>query len=290
MERLRKTLHCFYATRKGERPKGVNASSQWHSNINSTTDLLQKKITRSTTLRFECSNINETLEVKKLGADTLGKRKWPQTHNDIAETSIQMKEVSVLDMNSTKELSSLAQFPTVCPHTSFWLSPEAFILFKPDNGETVLEAIKNQIEFLGEANKSDFGYTELIENINDFNLTDVGTYQIFSLRQKCTYLALALTLAKDNMNQWTWKKCCEEAIAMLQKAGMRQTSNPQTVMEWYRQFRTKRRFTMPCQKNQYLHSLSIIKISQYPLSSTARNIWESFQWNLSMSTCTTLFF
>jgi hypothetical protein len=85
----------------------------------------------------------------------------------------------------------------VCPHTSFWLSPEAFVLFKPVDSETVLEAIKNQIELLGEANKSDFGYTELIENINDFNLTDVGTYHIFSLHQKCTYLALALTLAKD---------------------------------------------------------------------------------------------
>jgi hypothetical protein len=161
-----------------------------------------------------------------------------------------MKEVSVLDMNSTKELSSLAQFPTVCPHTSFCLSPEAFILFKPVDSETVVEAIKNQIELLGEANKSDFGYTELIENINDYNLTDVGTYQIFSLRQKCTYLALALTLAKDNMNQWTWKKCCEEAIAMPQKSGMRQTSNPQSVMEWYRKFRTRQRFTMPCKKNQ----------------------------------------
>jgi hypothetical protein len=116
----------------------------------------------------------------------LGKRKRPQTHDNIAEISIQIKDVSVLDMNSTKKLSSLAQFPTVCPHTSFWLSPEAFILFKPVNSETVLEAIKNQIELLGEANKSNFGYTELIENINDFNLTDIDTYQIFSLHQKVT--------------------------------------------------------------------------------------------------------
>jgi hypothetical protein len=27
---MTKQVHCFYATRKGERPKGVNASSQWH--------------------------------------------------------------------------------------------------------------------------------------------------------------------------------------------------------------------------------------------------------------------
>jgi hypothetical protein len=49
--------------------------------MNSAKDLLQKKITRSTIFRFECSNINETLEVKKLDADTFWKRKWPQTHD-----------------------------------------------------------------------------------------------------------------------------------------------------------------------------------------------------------------
>jgi hypothetical protein len=53
------------------------------------------------------------------------------------------------------------------------------------------------------------------------------------------------------MNKWTWKKCCKEAIAILQKAGMRQTSNTQTVMEWYRKFRTKQRFTMPCKKKHF---------------------------------------
>jgi hypothetical protein len=160
---MMKQVHCFYATLQGERPKGVNASSQWHLHINSATDLLQKKITRSTTLSFECSNITVTLEVKKLDADTLRKRKWPQTHDNIAETSIQMKEISVLDMNSQKICHHWPNFPAVRPHTSFWLSPEAFILFKPVDSETVLEAIKNQIEFLGEANKSDFGYTELIK-------------------------------------------------------------------------------------------------------------------------------
>jgi hypothetical protein len=30
-------------------------------------------------------------------------------------------------------------------------------------------------------------------------------------------LSLALVLAKENMNNWTWKKCCEEAIAILKK-------------------------------------------------------------------------
>ena len=156
----------------------------------------------------------------------------------------------MLDPSSTQEVSSLACTPTVCPNTSFWQSPEAFILFKPVENETVLEAVNNQIELLGEANKSDFGYTELIENIKDFNLKDLSTYQIFCLRQKCTYLALALTLAKENMNKWTWKKCCEEAITLLKKTGIKQTSNPQTIMEWYRKFRVKRRFALVIQRNR----------------------------------------
>jgi hypothetical protein len=103
---------------------------------------------------------------------------------------------------------------------------------------------------LGEANKYDFGYTELIENIKDFNINDVSTYQIFCLRQKCSYLALAPTLAKENMNKWTWKKCCEEAIMLLKKTGIKQTSNPQSIVDWYGKFRVKMRFTLVIQRNR----------------------------------------
>jgi hypothetical protein len=46
------------------------------------------------------------------------------------------------------------------------------------------------------------GYTALIENINNFYLFDAATSQIFCLRQKCTYLALAPILAEENMNKW----------------------------------------------------------------------------------------
>jgi hypothetical protein len=61
-------------------------------------------------------------------------------------------------------------------------------------------------------------------------------------------------LAKENMNNWTWKKCCEEAIAILKKTGIRLTKNPQTIMEWYRKFRVKRKFTMLIKKTSYHHS------------------------------------
>jgi hypothetical protein len=59
---MTKQVYCFYATLKGQRPKGVDASPQWHSNINLATDLLEKKITRRTTLKFESISINESLQ------------------------------------------------------------------------------------------------------------------------------------------------------------------------------------------------------------------------------------
>jgi hypothetical protein len=71
---MTKQVYCFYVTLKGERPKGVDASPQWHLNINLAMDLLEKKITRSTTLKIESISIKESLEVKNWKKHT-GKKK-----------------------------------------------------------------------------------------------------------------------------------------------------------------------------------------------------------------------
>ena len=49
-------------TKKGKRTEGVDASSKWHTNISLAKDLLEKKITRNTTLKFESNTINETVD------------------------------------------------------------------------------------------------------------------------------------------------------------------------------------------------------------------------------------
>ena len=73
---LSKQIYYFYATRKGERPDGIDATSQWHTNISSATDLLQKRVTRNTTLKFESSQINEAIELKKTrGRHNIGEKK-----------------------------------------------------------------------------------------------------------------------------------------------------------------------------------------------------------------------
>jgi hypothetical protein len=100
---MTKQVYCFYATLKGQRPKGVDASPQWHSNINLATDLLEKKITRRTTLKFESISINESLELKKIEESNLGKRKRPQTN--ISEHGLlKAANDSFLDPSSSKEL------------------------------------------------------------------------------------------------------------------------------------------------------------------------------------------
>jgi len=51
----------------------------------------------------------------------------PQTHGNLSETGIEAANLSILDTATTKELSSLAHYPTACRNTIFWLSLEAFI-------------------------------------------------------------------------------------------------------------------------------------------------------------------
>jgi hypothetical protein len=68
-------------------------------------------------------------------------------------------------------MSSLA---CILPPISFWMSLEVIILFKPVGDETVLYALDNQIQLLSEVNKSHYGYTELIDNIN-YNISNALT-------------------------------------------------------------------------------------------------------------------
>jgi hypothetical protein len=57
------------------------------------------------------------------------------------------------------------------------------------------------------------------------------------------------------MNQFTWKFFSEESANILNKAGIKQAKHFQSVTEWYRQFRVKRKFTMVIAKNTYHHFL-----------------------------------
>jgi hypothetical protein len=105
-------------------------------------------------------------------------------------------------------------------------------MFKPKEEETTLKAINNQIMILEKASEWEW----------IINWKDIPTYQVFQIWQCYLYLALALNLAKEKMNGWTWKMCFEWAINMLSSCGMKATSRALTIMEWYQKFRDKRGF------------------------------------------------
>lgn len=133
-------------------------------------------------------------------------------------------------------------------------SPEAKKLFNPfENEFSTLTAIDNQIEILKQANHSSSGYIALLIINCDMNLEDnVSHHQKWALQQKCQYIALALQLAKEHMNTWTWEHCCSIAVQRLAKQGITLATNGHVVMKWYCYFRKQRKFDLPVNSNNNL--------------------------------------
>ncbi len=125
---MSKQVYCFYATKKGKKSEGVDASSKWHTNISLAEDLLKKKIARNTTLKFESNTINEIINLKKLEGNTLGKRKWPQNTGYLSEPALKEATVSVLDPSSTIEVSSLTVAPQLVSLHKFLDVPRSCII------------------------------------------------------------------------------------------------------------------------------------------------------------------
>jgi hypothetical protein len=53
-----------------------------------------------------------------------------------------------------------------------------------------------------------------------------------SIRQKSLILTLSLNLALEQMNGWTWGKCCDTAIKVAIRMGVSITKNANTVKRW----------------------------------------------------------
>ena len=249
---------AFYASSNEDKPKG-RQGKDWHLDIHDAKELLGIK-TRSSTLTSLTVNlvksITSTKELEGIRGTTTGKRKrGPQNNQEIGKPGISNSiakplgdEIDATNPLSNDVTSSLVMTPPAAALsslvTNYWVSTEAIKLFKPKGEEGVLNAIDNQIEVLEQALASDSGYIEIIGNIKELNLNEIPTYQVFLLRQKCMYLTMSLNLAKEQMNNWTWTKCCNKAVEHLRKSGLKQAKNGRTVMEWYREFRQNRNFTV----------------------------------------------
>jgi hypothetical protein len=126
-------------------------------------------------------------------------------------------------------------------------------LFAPKENETVLAGIDNQINTLKKIYETHMGYLDILDVQQDEMLDDdsLTSYQVWALQQHCIVLCMALRTAKEKMNGVTWQQCCKEAIEYLAAMGMCLTYKVQTVMQWYRSFCFKWKFTrLPCKKTQ----------------------------------------
>lgn len=47
-----------------------------------------------------------------------------------------------------------------------------------------------------------------------------------------TLLGIHYTYALENMNDWTWEQCCTEALAELNRLGIKCATNHETVARW----------------------------------------------------------
>ena len=64
------------------------------------------------------------------------------------------------------------------------------------------------------------------------------------IHQKCQILCVALHLALEHMNQWSWQQYCKGAVIAAKRMGIALTNHPETVATWYRGFHKARKFSI----------------------------------------------
>ena len=114
-------------------------------------------------------------------------------------------------------------------------------MFKPKEEESTVEGIVKQITILNSIQDTHLGYLNIITDASEDVEERIAENQLMKLRQRCQLVALALSIALDNMPQWkNWNKCCEEAVQITKKMGI--TANPQVIRNWYKQYKVKHKF------------------------------------------------
>ena len=110
-------------------------------------------------------------------------------------------------VSSSHDNGSLLASPRPFLET-YWDSPEAKLLFRPAlvSESTALVPIDIQIKALLNVNKRSNAFlTTVARNLDELNEDDMTEHKKWVMQQKAQYLALALHLAKENMNGWTWQ-------------------------------------------------------------------------------------
>jgi hypothetical protein len=128
-----------------------------------------------------------------------------------------------------------------------------------DDEENARQSVSSQIEILMKGNKTEESYLDVIYGNATMDGSTLSSFEKHQIRLKCQLLCMSLNLALENMNDWTWNRCCSEAIATGIKMGISTVKNPKTIEKWYRGFRTKCCFLYSLKKEAQLTSFFGIK-------------------------------
>jgi hypothetical protein len=85
---------------------------------------------------------------------------------------------------------------------------------------TVLAATDNKIKAVCHVNKSSNVFLTVAGNLDELNKDNITKHQKWIIQQKAQCLALALQLARENMNAGIWQNCFEHTIGKLQRQGL----------------------------------------------------------------------
>ena len=117
---------------------------------------------------------------------------------------------------------------------TYWDSPEAKKLFLGDSNDSrnVVEVLQQRIERLQDANRTMDGWRDVIVRRDIDNLC--SAYDIFIIRQRCSILSLAYTVALEEMNSSRWiEDCCGAALNTGSLMGLEAAATSvKTVAAW----------------------------------------------------------
>lgn len=182
-DKSNKKLTCFYACQQGKAPKLKNITNKWYNEISDGKILVSRFKTRAGKRELI---VNGTIVSSKIN-----KRKREELKEAV-------NKITSTSGSPPPTLPSEAANIPIQNHEIYWLSSEAHALFHPKEGESVLDAIKKQIEVMHDALSSYL----LIASVVEGDFEELTNHQVISIREKCQILSLALSVAIDNMPVW----------------------------------------------------------------------------------------
>jgi hypothetical protein len=125
----------------------------------------------------------------------------------------------------------------------YWYSTEAKRLFAAKEDRNAFEEVLLRIAALDKALKTG-DFSSLIHQYETHKPTD---HQMYCLKNKALYMKVALQLATEKMNKWTWDECCHEALRRCNAYSINRpyTTNSRVIRNWHTEFRKSNNFILP---------------------------------------------